>query len=91
MPSLFPRYNYESNNNKNILTPEGLNFILKNIFSSPTDKIVRDGLRETIKQSKIKTLTGARRYVQKAYNKRERLIKKYINNEMKRTNSKIYK
>ena len=91
MPSLFPRYNYESNNNKNILTPEGLNFILKNIFSSPTDKIVRDGLRETIKQSKIKTLTGARRYVQKVYNNRERFIKNYINNEMKRTNSKIYK
>jgi hypothetical protein len=87
----FVRYNYESNNNKNILTPAGLNFILKNIFTSPSDKIVRDGLRETIKQSKIKTLTGARRYAQKVYDKRDKLIKKYINNEMKRTNSKIKK
>ena len=87
----FVRYNYESNNNKNILTPAGLNFILKNIFTSPSDKIVRDGLSETIKQSKIKTLTGARRYAQKVYDKRDKLIKKYINNEMKRTNSKIKK
>ena len=87
----FVRYNYESNNNKNILTPAGLNFILKNIFTSPTDKIVRDGLRETIKDRKIKTLTGARRYIQNVYDTRERLMKKYINNEMKRTNSKIKK
>ena len=87
----FVRYNYESNNNKNILTPAGLNFILKNIFTSPSDKIVSDGLRETIKQSKIKTLTGARRYAKKVYDKRDKLIKKYINNEMKRTNSKIKK
>ena len=78
----FVRYNYESNNNKNILTPAGLNFILKNIFTSPSDKIVRDGLRETIKQSKIKTWTGARRYAQKVYDKRDKLINKYINNEM---------
>jgi hypothetical protein len=49
---------------------------LKNIFSFPSDKIVRDGLRETIKQSKIKTLTGARRYVQKVYDKRDILIMK---------------
>ncbi len=91
MPSPFVGYNHESNNNKNILTPTGLNLILKNIFSFPSDKIVRDGLRETIKQSKIKTLTGARRYVQKVYDKRDKLIKKYINHEMKRTNSKIKK
>ena len=87
----FVRYNHESNNNKNILTSTGLNLILKNIFSFPSDKIVRDGLRETIKQSKIKTLTGARRYVQKVYDKRDKLIKKYINHEMKRTNSNIKK